>query len=115
MSRMVGSIPTPSLWAGISTVVRCDRAPGPTTEEFPHLRKAKQPASTSKNQTNVRRAGRQTIAITAPLTMAHIQSGTPLCNASLHQIAMHFRLVGVYDEFDVEQAESIALIDASER
>ena len=103
---MVGSIPTPSLWAGISTVVRCDRAPGVTTEEVPHLRKAKQPARTSKNQTNVRRAGRQTIAITAPLTMAHIQSGTPLRNASLHEIAMHFRLVGVYHEFHFEQLKA---------
>src|ERR1700712_3944665 len=99
MSRMVGSTPAPSLWAGISTVVGCDSTLGVTTEEGPRLHTAKQPARTSKNQTNVRRAGRQTIAITAPLTIAHIQSGTPLRNASLHQIAKHFRRVGVYYEF----------------
>jgi hypothetical protein len=67
------------------------------------LRNAKQPARTSKNQTNVRRAGTQKIAITAPLTMAHIQSGTPIRNASLHEGARHFRLVGVYHEFHFEQ------------
>ena len=39
-------------------------APGAATEGTLPLRKAKQPAKTSKNQTNVRRAGRQTIAIT---------------------------------------------------
>ena len=64
------------------------------------------PPATSKNQTNVRRAGRQTIAITTPLNMAHIQSETPLRNANLHEIAMHFRLVGVYYEFHFEQLKA---------
>jgi hypothetical protein len=54
-------------------VVRWAGAPGSATEEVLSLRNAKQPARTSENQTNVRRAGKQTIAITTPLNMAHIQ------------------------------------------
>src|SRR6266705_3827904 len=70
------------------TVVLCDGVPGAATGEVLSLRKAKQPARTSQNQTIVRSAGRQTIAITTPLNMALASSlETPLRNASLHETA----------------------------
>jgi hypothetical protein len=72
-----GKYSGPSLWAGISTAVRWERAPGIATDGVLPLSKARQPATTSKNQTKVRRARRLTIAITTPLTMAHIQSLNP--------------------------------------
>src|SRR5262245_52641382 len=52
------------------TAVLWDGVPGAATGEVPSLRNAKQPARTSENQTNVRNAGRQTIPITTPLSMA---------------------------------------------
>jgi hypothetical protein len=52
------------------TVVLWDSAPGLATGVIFSLRKAKHPARTSENQTNVRSPGRQTIAITTPLNMA---------------------------------------------
>src|ERR1700674_2550598 len=70
MSRMVGSIPAPSLWAAISTAVVWDGGLGTASGDLLPLRKAKQPAKSFENQTNVRSAGRQTMAITTPLNIA---------------------------------------------
>src|SRR5882757_1138069 len=60
------------------TVVLWDGVPGAATGEVLSLRNAKQPARTSENQTNVRSAGRQTIAITTLLNMALTSRLEPL-------------------------------------
>src|SRR5262245_56963596 len=51
------------------TAVLWDDVPGSATGEVLSWRNAKQPARTSENQANVKSAGRQTIAITTPLSM----------------------------------------------
>src|SRR5215467_2491166 len=60
------------------TVVLWDRVPVATTREVRSLRNAKQPARTSEHQTNVRSAGRLTIAIMTPLNMALAPVWKPL-------------------------------------
>ena len=60
------------------TVVLWDGVPGAATGEVRSLRNTKQPARTSENQTNVRSAGRQTIAITTLLNMALASRLEPL-------------------------------------
>src|SRR5712671_5261306 len=72
------------------TVVLWDGVPGAAGEVL-SLRKAKQPARTSENQTNVRSAGRQTIAITTLLNMALASPGwNPSTQRSLHETARRF-------------------------
>src|SRR6266481_1985611 len=62
----------------MSTVVLWGSELGAETGEVLSLRNAKQPARTSENQTNVRSAGRQTIAITTLLNMALASRLEPL-------------------------------------
>src|SRR4029078_7075653 len=68
--RMVGSIPTLSLWAGMRTAVLWDGGLGAIAGEVVSLSNAKQPIRTSENQTHVKSAGRHTNAITRLLSMA---------------------------------------------
>jgi hypothetical protein len=74
------------------------------------LRKATQPARTSANQTNVKSAGRQTIAITTPLNMAHIQSRTSLSNISLHETATRIgRLAFTMNSIPADEVSGLEL------